>query len=126
MKKILFVEDSEDALAVMKRVVKPLTEKYSFAFVESAEQAIEEMKKVTFDLVISDLMMPGKNGVELFTYMVKNNIGSPFVLLTGAGPSDNELLEVSDILMNKQFHGIIDKPVRIDPLLEKIEEVLAA
>ena len=51
---------------------------------ENAESASEKIKIIKFDLIVLDIMMPGKNGLE-FTLENKNQINTPIILLTAKG-----------------------------------------
>ena len=51
----------------------------------SAEQALEKLKKEYFDIVISDYMMPGMNGLEFLDTLRKKGNDIPFIIFTGRG-----------------------------------------
>jgi DNA-binding response OmpR family regulator len=80
--KILFVDD--DKIIIMQ-VLKELAQTdFEVEAVESAEKAIELVKKSDFDIVFTDLVLPGKNGVELCAQIKKIRPNTEVVLLSGS------------------------------------------
>ncbi|NQY99172.1 MAG: response regulator [Bdellovibrionales bacterium] len=73
-----------------------------------------------FDLIICDLKMPGKDGIELFLEMKRLELDTPLVLLTGF-PEKNKV-------MNAIKNGVRDvllKPIPHQELMSKIEGYIA-
>ena len=71
----------------------------------SAEDAIEKINLIKFDLIVLDIMMPGKNGLE-FTIENKQKINTPIILLTAKGEASERVegLEVgADDYLAKPF-----------------------
>jgi DNA-binding response OmpR family regulator len=60
---ILVVDDEKNILKVVSATLKK--ENYAVDTAQSSEEAIERFNKNGYDLVISDLKLPGKSGVEL-------------------------------------------------------------
>jgi len=50
---------------------------------ENGIEAIELVKAVSPDIVITDIMMPGVNGLELTDFIMRNNHGTQVIILTG-------------------------------------------
>jgi CheY-like chemotaxis protein len=61
-KKILFVDDQENLLELVRGVLEP--EGYEVITVNSGMKALEKLKKVRPDLILMDVMMPGMTGKE--------------------------------------------------------------
>ena len=79
---ILIVDDDEGIRSLVK---KYLNEKnYLITTASDAEKAYEKIKIVKFDLIILDIMMPGKSGLD-FLKEHKKNINTPVILLTAKG-----------------------------------------
>jgi DNA-binding response OmpR family regulator len=73
---------------------------------DSAEEALEIMKIMLFDAIVLDRMMPGMNGVEFLKKIRAKNIGTPVLMLTALGDTDNAIsgLEAgADDYMGKPF-----------------------
>ena len=91
----------------------------------NAEEAKKKLKYFKFDLIILDVMMPGKNGYEL-TKEIKKKINTPIILLTAKGEVENRIkgLELgADDYLGKPFEpkelllrikNIINKSKKID------------
>lgn len=52
------------------------------------EEALENIKKIKFDLIISDYDMGNSNGLSILKYLRENNINTKFVMLTGSDSSE--------------------------------------
>lgn len=72
-KSILIVDDEPKVLQAMHRLLKGLGEKWSVAFAESGAQALQMMALQPFDVVISDLVMPGMDGAQLLTEVMQRH-----------------------------------------------------
>ena len=74
---ILIVDDDEGIRSLLK---KYLNEKnYLVTTAEDAENASEKIKVIKFDLIILDIMMPGKSGLE-FIEENKEKLETPIIL----------------------------------------------
>lgn len=80
--KILFVDD--DKIIIMQALKELAQTDFEVEAVESAEKAIELVKKSYFDIVFTDLVLPGKNGVELCAQIKKISPKTEVVLLSGS------------------------------------------
>ena len=52
------------------------------------EEALENIKKIKFDLIISDYDMGNSNGLSILKYLRENNINTKFIMLTGSDSSE--------------------------------------
>ena len=84
----------------------------------SAEDADEKIKIIKFDLIVLDIMMPGKSGLD-FTLENKKKLNTPIILLTAKGePSDRvEGLEVG-------ADDYLPKPFEPKELILRIKNIL--
>ena len=86
---ILVVDDDDGIRDLLKQY---LTENnYLITTANDAGEAREKISIIKFDLIILDIMMPGKSGLE-FTLENKNTINTPILLLTAKGEA-NERIE---------------------------------
>ena len=86
---ILVVDDDN---GIRSLVSKYLNEnKFLVTTAYSAEDALEKTKAIKFDLIVLDIMMPGKNGLE-FIQETKDRLDTPIILLTAKGEA-NERIE---------------------------------
>ena len=86
---ILVVDDDEGIRSLVKKYLDE--NKYLVTTSDSAEDANEKVKIIKFDLIILDIMMPGKNGLE-FIQENKQKLDTPIILLTAKGQA-NERVE---------------------------------
>ena len=86
---VLVVDDDEGIRSLVKKF---LNEKnYLVSTASNAENAYEKVKIIKFDLIILDIMMPGKSGLD-FLNEYKKDINTPVILLTAKG-EPNERIE---------------------------------
>ena len=79
---ILVVDDDEGIRSLVKKYLNE--NKYIITTADSAEEAFEKVKIIKFDLIILDIMMPGKSGLE-FIKEKKKDLDTPIILLTAKG-----------------------------------------
>jgi len=77
---ILLVEDEADQRKLIKSIL--INEGYQVTDVKSAEEAIEQLDKRSFDVIISDWQLPGINGEELLQEVIKISPECGFILIT--------------------------------------------
>lgn len=92
---ILVVDDDED---FRESVVDTLTD-FGFQCDESdsALSAIERLYKKKYPLIITDILMPGEDGIFLIDYLDKNGIKSKIIAMSGGGRiGSDSYLEMAD------------------------------
>jgi phosphate regulon transcriptional regulator PhoB len=105
-KKILIVDDEPDLVELVSYNLKK--EGFKVSTASEGEDALEKIRKGTFDLIILDLMLPGIQGVELCR-MLRNNPKTesiPIIMLTARGEESDKIrgLETgADDYMTKPF-----------------------
>jgi len=100
---ILVVDDDDGIRELVKKYL--LENNFLITTANSAEDAKEKISIIKFDLIVLDIMMPGKSGLE-FTSENKDNINTPIILLTAKGESNERVegLEVgADDYLSKPF-----------------------
>ena len=80
MKKILLVEDEKSLCLLYKEELAE--EGYKVTAVQNAQAALEALSKEKFDLLITDIRMPGKNGIELATQVISQYPDMPVIINT--------------------------------------------
>lgn len=116
--KILLVDDEVDVQDVISDVLE--LEGYDVTTASNAVQALECIKKTSFDLVISDMRMPKGNGVFLVDEI--NNLDCKpkvFILSGFSEVEDQELLK-------KGVAKFLSKPINADELCEEVKSVLGS
>tara|TARA_B100000579_G_scaffold413314_1_gene405840 strand:+ start:424 stop:1101 length:678 start_codon:yes stop_codon:yes gene_type:complete len=79
---ILVVDDDDGIRSLVKKYLNE--NNYLVTTANNAEDATEKIKIIKFDLIILDIMMPGKNGLE-FIKENKKKLDTPIILLTAKG-----------------------------------------
>lgn len=119
MKKILVVEDEK---SVRENIVTLLTEEgYKVFSAQNGEQGINIAKSEEPDLIICDIMMPGKDGYAVLTELCnhKSTKTIPFIFLTAK-------VERSDLRLGMELGAddYLFKPFKIAELLKSVESRL--
>ena len=115
---ILIVDDDDRIRDLVKEYLNQ--NNYLVSTAKDSNDAFEKTKIIKFDLIVLDIMMPGKTGLE-FTQDYKNKINTPIILLTAKGePSERiEGLEVgADDYLTKPFEPK-ELILRINNILNK-------
>ena len=100
---ILVVDDDEGIRTLVKKYLNE--NNYLVTTANSAEDAFEKIQIIKFDLIILDIMMPGKSGLE-FIKENQKKMDTPVILLTAKGEADERVegLEVgADDYLPKPF-----------------------
>ena len=113
---ILVVDDDDE----IRRLVKQYLDQNNFLVTTatSAEDAIKKVDIIKFDLIVLDIMMPGKSGLD-FIQENKNKIKTPIILLTAKGTT-SERVEGLEIGAD----DYITKPFNPKELLLRINSIL--
>jgi len=113
---ILVVDDDEG----IRELVKQFLNKNDFLVTtaKSSEDALDKVKIIKFDLIVLDIMMPGKSGLE-FTNENKKKLDTPIILLTAKG-------EVSERVEGLEIGAddYLAKPFEPKELILRINNIL--
>ena len=100
---ILVVDDDDGIRTLVKKYLNE--NNYLITTAQNAEEAVAKIRLIKFDLIILDIMMPGKNGLE-FIQEYKNKLDTPIILLTARGEAKERIegLEIgADDYLPKPF-----------------------
>ena len=113
---ILVVDDDEGIRSLVKKYLNE--NQYLVNTATNAEDAFEKISIIKFDLIILDIMMPGKNGLE-FIEENKKDLNTPIILLTAKGQAKERVegLEVG-------ADDYLPKPFEPKELLLRIKNIL--
>tara|TARA_B100001057_G_scaffold429132_1_gene455052 strand:+ start:396 stop:1073 length:678 start_codon:yes stop_codon:yes gene_type:complete len=118
---ILVVDDDEGIRSLVKKYLNE--KKYLVSTADNAENASEKIKIIKFDLIILDIMMPGKSGLD-FLKEYKKNLNTPIILLTAKGEPSERIkgLEMgADDYLPKPFEPK-ELNLRIKNIIDKTKE----
>jgi HD-like signal output (HDOD) protein len=65
MRKVLLVDDAPEFLSMLKRTLAPMKVEWEMAFVGSASEALASLEQSSFDVLATDMVMPGMDGLQL-------------------------------------------------------------
>ena len=103
-KKVIFVDDEPNILDEFRRTLRSLRSEYDLHFATSGKEALEIMEKNKFDIVFSDMRMPGMDGAQFLT-AVRDKYPHTFrILLTGQA-DEHSIMSTMGVV-----HHFLEKP----------------
>ena len=82
--RILYVDDETSLLRIAKQCLE-MEGSFQVDTASSVDEALEKVKKGSYDAVVSDYQMPGKDGLELLKELREKGDSTPFIMFTGKG-----------------------------------------
>jgi signal transduction histidine kinase/ActR/RegA family two-component response regulator len=102
---ILIVEDDESVRTMISEVLE--SQGYNVVAVTNGREALEELKQGDDDisLIMTDIVMPEMNGLEMWDHLVQENYGMPVIVMSGypQGEESKALLKGADTYLQKPF-----------------------
>lgn len=89
-KSILVVDDEQAVAFFLAEALSELNVNYQTETACSGEEALEKMASDTYDLVVTDLRMPGLDGMDLLSHIQIHYPGTPLILMTAYGDARTE------------------------------------
>ena len=114
---LLLVDDDPNTLASLSRAFRLAGHEATVC--DNANRAVELLRNETFDLILSDVVMPGKTGMELLEDLKKTGVKTPIVLISGQ--ANIEMAVKATRLGALDF---LEKPLSTDKLLVTVENAL--
>lgn len=115
MSKILIIEDEESIRRVLKRVLHDENSSYKILEANDGVTGIESIKKNKIDLVLCDIKMPKKDGIEVLKFIIKEYSEIPVIMISGHGD-----LETAVESMRMGAFDYISKPPDLNRLLNSV------
>ena len=115
--KVLIIEDNPRVSSLLKRGLE--SQGYQIYISEDAEDALVMIRKIMFDLVVTDIMLPKMDGIELSKTIKQSYPDLPIIMLTALGTID-EKIEGFDAGAD----DYMVKPFEIRELYARIKAVL--
>jgi len=81
--RILFVDDEPPVLNILSVAMRPMADEWETHFADSGENALKLIAKKPFDVVVSDMRMPGMNGAQLLNQILREHPRTVRIILSG-------------------------------------------
>lgn len=110
--KVLLVDDNRE----IRELLATFLSEYGLIIVQASNglEAIRQFNQDQFDIILTDICMPGMNG-NILTKQIKNiTRNMPVIAITG-----------SPALVEKHFDKVLTKPVKLSSVLESVQTCLA-
>ncbi len=114
-RRVLFVDDESKLLEGLRRLLRSMRHEWDMHFVSSAAEALDLMSRLGFDIAVTDMRMPGMNGLDFLTEVRLRHPEVIRVILSGQ--SDGELTERSIGIA----HQYISKPCEPETIIATIQ-----
>lgn len=121
MPNVLIIEDRPDIRLVLRRQLEPAG--YEVREAEDGVQGLKEYEAQPADVVVVDLFMPVKDGLETIRDLRRFDPGAKIVAISGGGSHTN--VGMLQAAMHMGAAKALLKPIRREELLSTISEVLA-
>ncbi|PJA29288.1 MAG: hypothetical protein CO189_02760 [candidate division Zixibacteria bacterium CG_4_9_14_3_um_filter_46_8] len=115
--RILIVDDDQFILEILKTILE--REGYSTLTANSGESALETIKSNPINLIISDIIMPGMNGMELLANVKSNYPSIPVLMITGySGKYSNRSVTAQGA------KGCVTKPFKNTEIVNRVKDLI--
>lgn len=119
-KRVLVVDDEEKVVFFLRESLEELGHDFTISAAKSADEALEKIEQQPYDLVITDLRMPGTDGLDLLREIKERSPDTRLVLMTAYG-SD----EVEAHAQSLEVFEYITKPFHVSDLMDIARHALA-
>ena len=115
MAKILIIDDERSIRNTLKEILE--TEDYEVEVAETGESGLEKANSTTYDLIFSDVKMPGMDGIE---FLEKAKVPCPVIMISGHGN-----IETAVEAIKKGAWDFMEKPLDFNHLLQMTKNAIA-
>lgn len=119
MTTVLVIDDDDDVRSVLQDVLT--RNGYDVTGAADGNQGLEQLRRKTYDIVITDILMPEKEGIETIIELRKNWPKTRILAISGGGVgSAGTYLTLAEKL---GAHMALTKPIRIQTLLDAMKKL---
>lgn len=118
MKKVLFVDDEPSVLDALRRMLHPLRTELAMDFAASGRQALRMLSETTYDVLVTDVVMPDVDGIGVLTESARSSPQTVRIVLSGNGDYQTTLRAVT------LAHQYLIKPCDAATLRTTVENAL--
>jgi len=124
MQTILIVDDDKSIRYSLKRMME---EKYFTLTAQNGEEALDRVKKSSPDLIIMDIRMPGRNGIDVLKEIKSVDPKSPVIIMTAYGTTETAIEAMKygafDYILKPfpipQMKGLVEKALALRKLMKE-------
>ncbi len=116
-KQILFVDDDLKVLDGFRRALRTMRYQWEISFAESGEKALKILARKPYNVIVSDMHMPGMSGAELLREVMERYPHIVRIILSGHSNQDTVLRTIGPT------HQYISKPCPAELLITSIKRV---
>ena len=117
-KKILIVEDDEIMIKILKFILNK--EGYQLSIIKDGLSAIEQIPAINPDMVITDLLLPYKSGLEVIRFVKEKFKKTPIIVLSSLGEEEHSVSEAFKLGAD----DFIAKPFNPNELILRVKRLL--
>ena len=116
MPDILVVDDDD---VIRETLFELLSSNYSCQTADTAEEALARLQTQRFDVVLTDISMPGLSGMELLTKVVELYPGTHVIIISGLSDQDQ-----AESLMGRGAFDYLLKPFRLEVVEASVKRAI--
>src|SRR5215510_2248885 len=116
MADILVVDDDD---VIRETLHELLSADYSCQTADTAEEALAKLEAQRFDVVLTDISMPGLNGTELLNRVVESYPGTPVIIISGHSDQDQ-----AQRLIDRGAFDFLLKPFRLEVVEASVKRAI--
>jgi DNA-binding response OmpR family regulator len=121
MARILVIDDEAQLRIMLRKILE--IEGYQVADAPDGKVGMALCREESFDLVITDIIMPEKEGIEVIGELLDNFPKTKIIVISGGSRN----LNAENLLVSAKkigAHCVMSKPFEIDDLLNKVKQLL--
>jgi HD-like signal output (HDOD) protein len=125
VKRILFVDDDASVLDALRNILRKRRNEWDMVFAIGASAAMSELAKAPFDVVVTDMRMPGMDGAALLKHVRDSFPGAARIVLSGHAERDAivRALPVTHQFLNKpcdaaMLRSVVERTCNLQALLQ--------
>lgn len=118
-KRILFVDDEPMVLSGLQRSLRPMRSEWEMAFAAGGDEALAAIDQQTFDIIVTDMRMPGMDGAQLLEEVKKRSPQTLRMVLSGQSDRETILRSVNPA------HQFLSKPCEAEELRSRLLRAFA-
>jgi HD-like signal output (HDOD) protein len=118
-KRILFVDDEAMVLAGLKRSLRPMREEWEMVFAAGGEEALAAIDRQAFDIIVTDMRMPGMDGAQLLEEVQRRSPQTLRMVLSGQSDRETIMRSVNPA------HQFVSKPCEGEELKSRLIRAFA-